>query len=252
MIENSFWISSAWGPRADSPAGIGDKALRTLDALSGIDPVFHRWWLVDFRGKGGFPLDEARPRIAEIVESGVSRDDSGDPEPQGGYSVTALNNPMATPRSISVRMHGGWTTVSRWLPRPNSVVLSTEIGLFPDPAIVTYPIFRSAMAVIASIWNVDYAVASPSELTRQWTGRPRSFRYSWITYLSPPLARQITPPSGILCERTEDGGLLLIATKETFDVANPDHMAAARTISEALTELNDPEDLRPTSPWRPR
>jgi hypothetical protein len=37
------------------------------------------------------------------------------------------------------------------------------------------------------------------------------------------------------------GGLLLIAAEETFDTANPRHMAAARAIREALTPLNDPE-----------
>ena len=35
-------------------------------------------------------------------------------------------------------------------------------------------------------------------------------------------------------------GLLLIAAEETFDVSNPNHMAAAQSIADALEPLNKP------------
>jgi len=61
---------------------------------------------------------------------------------------------------------------------------------------------------------------------------------AWMTYLSPPRARKVTPPRGVLVEHTDDGGLLMMAAEETFDTANPKHMAAARSILASLTELN--------------
>jgi hypothetical protein len=62
-----------------------------------------------------------------------------------------------------------------------------------------------------------------------------------ITDLSAPLAAQISPPEDILVEHPEGGGLLLIAAEETFDIFNPQHMAAARRIRAALAPLNDLE-----------
>jgi hypothetical protein len=49
-----------------------------------------------------------------------------------------------------------------------------------------------------------------------------------------------------LIERTRDGGLLMIAAEETFDIANPDHVARARSIVNALAPLNAEEAERQT------
>jgi hypothetical protein len=59
-----------------------------------------------------------------------------------------------------------------------------------------------------------------------------------MTYLSAPLAAQITPPPGVICEQIKGGGLLLIATEESFDASNPSHLGAARKIRDALAPLN--------------
>jgi Immunity protein 52 len=43
----------------------------------------------------------------------------------------------------------------------------------------------------------------------------------------------------VLVEHLPNGGLLMSATTETFDVENPAHMAAARAIGAAIAPLND-------------
>ena len=66
------------------------------------------------------------------------------------------------------------------------------------------------------------------------------FHQTWIQYLCPWLASLVTPlPAPVLVEHLPNGGLLMSATAETFDIENPSHMAAARSIAAAIAPLND-------------
>jgi hypothetical protein len=59
-----------------------------------------------------------------------------------------------------------------------------------------------------------------------------------MQYLSPPLARLVTPPATSVNDYLPNGGLLMSATNETFRVDNPSHMAVARDIAAATAPLN--------------
>ena len=48
----------------------------------------------------------------------------------------------------------------------------------------------------------------------------------------------ITVPNDVSTEQVPGGGVLLSASAEDFDVANPEHMAAARSLRDALNPLN--------------
>ena len=60
---------------------------------------------------------------------------------------------------------------------------------------------------------------------------------AWMTYLEPPLAKLVTPPRSAIVERTDKGGLLMIAIIERFNVANPEHITVAREIEVALAAV---------------
>jgi hypothetical protein len=250
---NGFKISSSWDIRKEGPAEIGAKMLESLDALSAISPYFHPWWLADLAGEPTetvFPLEAMRSRMTEVVERGVMTDDSGYPTPIGGYAVSASNTEWSSPLSVGLRVHAG----DSYGPLPGSgAVFGTAYNQVPDSAIIAYPVFKSVLKTLASIWNVAYAEAYSSDLSAHWN-KPYSLRFdlSWMTYLSAPLAHQIVPPTDILIERIDDGGLLLIATEETFDVADSQHMAAARRIRDALAPLNAEAARQETNrfpPW---
>lgn len=247
MTANSFWIGAAWGMRKESPAQLGERFLQSLEALSNISPLFRPWWVLnssltldeladETRTDRGFLVDEARPRMTEIVEMGVLKDDSEYPTPIGGYSVSAINSERSSPRSVSLRVHGADSYGPLW---GRGAVFSTAYGQTPDPAIVAYPVFKTVLTTLVSIWDVECAGACSSELSACWNeaGKLR-FDLAWMRYLSAPLAQRINPPSDVLVEHIQGGGLLLIAAEETFDTANPKHMAAARSIRDALAPLN--------------
>jgi Immunity protein 52 len=248
MSGNQFDIYARWGVREDPPERLGQRMLRSLDALPKLNPLFEHWWMTDHSltlddlqnlepGQGGFPLDEVRSRMAEIVERGVKKADDGDPTPLLGYGMSALNSPISSSKSVCLMVSGG-DSVNEWGSR--WATFSTEYGEFPDPSIVAYPVFKGALLTIVSCWNPGYAQAYSSDLMKLWN-KPYRFHLelSWMTYLSEPQACRIVLPSNVLIERTDDGGVLMIAAEETFDVSNPKHVAAARSMRDAFAPLND-------------
>ncbi len=243
MSGNQFIIAgpSVW--RRESPAEIGERFLRTLDSLSSINRHFSSWGLVDLEGEPnetGFALGDVRPNFADIVERGVVKDDYGNPEPDSGYTVDAVNDYedlRIDPFSVSLSVHAGGD--GHW---PRGADFETGSGQVPDPEIVAYPVFRSVLMTLVRDWEAKHSQAFSNELSREWDYPAFNFDLAWMTYLSAPLAAQIKPPAEVVVEKTPDGGLLLIAAKETFDTNNPKHMAAAYRIRDAMAPLNDLEE----------
>ena len=69
-----------------------------------------------------------------------------------------------------------------------------------------------------------------------------ALRLAWISYVSPRFAPLVSPPSTAITEYRPDGGLLMAATDETFQTANPKHLAVAQDILAAVASLN-------ANPW---
>jgi hypothetical protein len=60
-----------------------------------------------------------------------------------------------------------------------------------------------------------------------------------MVYLSRPLRLRITPPASAILEQMPGGGLLMIATRDRFDLANPEHVAVADAIQRSLEPLQN-------------
>jgi hypothetical protein len=253
MNEKRFSIFSSWDPRPETPAGLGLRMLKNLDLLSRISPYFKDWWFMDHSLNVEDMLDEdddvieeklreslrplttMRGRMTEMVELGVRRGDFGEPEPNGGYTITADNSIDASPHYVSLQAHGGGIVDPRAGYR--SAVLETAAD--PDPAIIAYPLFKEVLKSLVAAWDVRHAQAYSGMLEKLWNEPSKLFLdLAWMTYLSPELAEEVTPPSDVLVEHMDGGGLLLIAAEETFDTDNPKHVAAARSILKALEDVN--------------
>jgi len=247
MEVNQLVIYSRWSGREESPAELGERMLRNLDALAAISPLFRGWTFNDLSRPALemtednvheylFPLDEVRPRMTQFVERGVSKDDDWQPNPAGGYSLVASCGYNSS-QYVSLTAHGGGMVTS-WY---RDASFKTSYRVAPDPAIVTYPTFKAVLLSLAESWDVDWAQAYSRELQEHWQQTfIRTFDLAWMTYLSAPFARRIVPPKDALVERMNNGGLLLIAAEETFDASNPNHIAAAQSIADALEPLNKP------------
>jgi len=255
MNELAFWyyIRSDLPPHAESPAAIGAKFLDTLDNLSCIDPtIFANWKIMDYPARASLPLAAARPRIAAMIENNVYRNDLGEPRPDQGYTAGALVINDNKSRRISLRVHtGGKKKGDTWLQ-------TGEWNVLPDPAIVTYSIFKAALLAINANWPPPWACAcafrsNTVKVPERYPGGVQGYRlerlppvasdptfpYSvfhipWLAYLSAPLAGGVELPPEILTERMPDGGLLMIATEERLDPSDPEHLRRARILAEIM------------------
>jgi hypothetical protein len=255
-IKFDYGIQSHLPAQPESPASLGPKFLDTVDALSRIDPeIFTNWmipvipdaeWLIEEVERSGvaaaiektetYSLEAARSRIVAIVENNVTRDDFREPEPYWGYSLIAHTGDVVESRRIGLRIKAGGKVDGR---------MRLEIGDYktlPDPALVTYPLFKAALLAINAIWPASYASAYASR--SEYDKAPllpsaelfpfSGFHIPWLGYLSAPLASGLALPPEILTERTPDGGLLMSATEERLDPTVPEHWRRARMIAEIM------------------
>ena len=247
----SYSIRSKWKGRVDGPAAIGAKLVKTLDALSNVDPIFGNWIIADFRNSSSLSLDDARPRIASLIEDGVVRDDLKRPTPRLGYHAQALAGEFANPRSVTLWLDAGGKTDGR------THLEFANLNVPPDLTVVTYSRCKAALLAINAIWRAPWACAQafrtgtvkvpfdlggvPAFRIDGVTPVPLdpTFPYSifhipWIGYLAPELAGGLKLTSEILTESTSDGGLLMSATNERLDPDNPQHARRARILAETM------------------
>lgn len=234
----------------EGASAIGERLVRTLDALTQSDPtIFVNWEIVDGSTKSSVPLAAARSRIGSIIEDNISRDDRGEQHPFYGYSVMAHTAGVVSPRRVTLWIIAGGK-------HPGHVWLQTGFWQVPaDPSIVTYPVFKRALLTLVANWSLPWISAhafrsNTAIVPMQGEGGykvesrpmlpqdpmfPRSpFEVPWIAYLSAALCAGVKLSPEIATERTADGGLLLITTEDRLDPDNQHHLRRARIIAETM------------------
>ncbi len=187
-----------------------------------------------------------------MIENNVTRDDFRRPEPYYGYSAVAFTSNIIKSRRISIRIKaGGKSKGDTWLQ-------TGDWKVPPDPAIVTYSIFKAALLAINAIWLAPWACAQAFKLNSvevpevhgagvqayrlesapmipsEPTFPESVFHIPRLAYLSAPLAAGVKLPPEILTERTPDGGLLMIAAEGRLDPTNPEHLSRARILADTM------------------
>jgi hypothetical protein len=252
MNEGAFKYSIRTYPAKNegNPESIGDRLVRTLDALSASDPsVFANWHVIDLSAKSSVPLAIARSRIGAMIEKNVVCDQLGKPDPYCGYDAMAYTYVDDVSRLIHLWINAGGR-------RDGQVWLQTGTPMIPvDLSIVTFPVFKAALLALVANWSLPWISAhafrsisamvpvhggagymlESRPMLPQEPAYPRSpFEIPWIGYLSANLAAGVKLTSEIETERTADGGLLMIATEDRLDPDNPAHLRRARIIAETM------------------
>lgn len=239
------------------PKTIGDRLVRTLDALSASDPsVFTNWQVTDHSTKSSVPLGAARARIGAVIENNVVRDDLGEPDPGSGYDVWAYTDVADASRLMHLWIKaGGKRDGHVWLKTGAPTVRG-------DLSIVTFPIFKAALLALVANWPLPWTCAHHSFKSNyamvpvhggagyKLESRPMlptfpnsPFEIPWIGYLSADLVAGIKLTSEIKIERVPNGGLLMIATEDRLDPDDPEHLRRARIIAETMIACTG---------WKPR
>ena len=248
-MTSRYSVLAYWGPRRETPAACAPKFLRTFDALAKIDPRLGQWF--------GRDPENGKPRLvssldvedaARLIAQGQNLSEIGrKPMLEFGYRFVVTNELPWGPRYLSIDGKlGGYTTAAILA---NYVCLSTQ-PLHPEnEGIINFPVFRSVLLALASIWNASWCRADATDLLLQLipgvdaARRTPRINGGWMTFLATPFAAKITPPRSAKCEHV-NGGLLMVATEQTFQVDNPAHVAVAREIDAALAPIN-------ALPWPP-
>lgn len=231
MIKNSFFINASWEERAETPDELAARFLRVIDSLKQVNPVFSLWTC---GANGPRKFEAVRDRYASEIAAGVTTDDWGEPMPFDGYWFGAFTRETPPDRLFAINIKAG-STVDR--PFTNHMTFSGDSAAVPNTNFTSYHLFRAVLGIIVDIWEPARAAAYSYALVE--INGDSYFRDPWIQYLCPWLARLITPPSSAHVEHLPDGGLVMSATTETFDVANPVHLAVARDIGAAMAPLNE-------------
>ncbi len=227
-----YYIRASWEERAETPDELAARFLRMIDSLKVIDPVFRLWTCGRKRPES---FEEVRDRYAEEIAAGITRDDWREPVPADGYRFGALTRGTPRNRTFTLDCKGGSIIKYKFT---NDVTLRTSANNSnPDADVVSYRVFRPALLAMVDAWEPVRACATSRQLS-QLDKTDSYFPPVWIQYLCPWLARKITPPSTVLSEHLPNGGLLMTATTETFDVDNPAHLKAAQDMAAAMAPLN--------------
>jgi hypothetical protein len=193
-LEFYYHIRASLPPKPETPASLGAKFLQTLDALSRIDPaIFTNWQVMDLPAMAPFPIEEVRPYIAGIIETNVARDDWDNPTPEWGYTADAYTGDVVASRFIGLRIRAGGKD------RGEISLESGNFKVFPDPAIVTYPVFKAALLALNSswppAWACAYAFSMDYDRTPLHPDEPlfpySNFHIPWLAYLSAPLVADL-------------------------------------------------------------
>jgi len=238
ILDLDYFASLFWQGRAETPEELAVRWLKLIARFQTIDPIFAHWYVwPDIHHPLPFDTDVAT--LAEKIAADVATSDTGEPLPRLGYHFFTRNN-MASkrgPRSFQIDMFAG-SPIDFPL---NRISLRTDYGVAPDSDLVTYRIFKSALLALAETFEATIGLGGPANITdfwpKPWDAR-RGLPLAWISYVAPRFASLITPPASAVVERRPDGGLLMAATDETFDTANPKHLAVARDIEAAAAPFN--------------
>jgi hypothetical protein len=231
-VSNGYVVHPNWSARRETPDELAARFLRLIDGLRALDPAFS---VVECGPYGTRRFEDVRDIFATVVDEGVMRLDDGTILRSWGYGFGAVTRAPSHAKHFAVRVHAGAGRTG-WAV-PNDVVFMAYPGTPPDPACVSYAFMRDVMRVMVDVWEPDFCDVYPDALLPLIETAHLS--PNWMVYLHPNLAGRIDRPVDLpVVEPTPDGGLVLAAVMETFDVENPAHMAAARRLGDAVAPLN--------------
>jgi hypothetical protein len=236
-LNPGFSLISCWERRAETPEAIAARFEVMINGLQKIDPLFAGWNVFK---KKLIPLETIRDRLAQELDQGPDRGEHGNPVAPG-YGLPLFSKDQIKSRSFYLEFQAGSTYPRTFA---NLVNLGTYFGAIdrdqnPDPSSTSYAIFKPALLAMVDAWDPLFSIALPNALRAYIDFEVATyFHATWVQYLCPWLAALITPPKSAITQRLANGGLVMSATTEIFDVENKTHMTIAEEIETAMAALN--------------
>lgn len=244
VTSHGYSIEARWEARCEPVEQSAARVLEMLRMLGRCKPQFDRWIRTGWtRRESGVPFSTMPPQIGPMVrllEAGRVGIRKGWPYLSSAHRFRARNTTIGHPAYLSGSID--WSNTIQDLPNHISIDLQYEA----EAELQRYSIdfLRSVLLALADAWEPAVVrIDFPGLWTQHYkdNGCPEvlRFRAGWMTYLAPQFACRIQPPPSALVELLPDGGTLISATHERFEIENPGHLAAYDAIQAAMTPLNE-------------
>jgi len=240
MLKLDEYIASVfWSPRGESVESLAARCLHMTRALNRIDAIAGQWNFLNKACQTPQPIEEIQDELPALIAAAPSETMAdGSTCLAYGYNMATSLRYTGDPREIFVKITAGAAGPGIFFGGrfSNDAILSTVDRRHgtTDPAIPTYENFRHILLALVESWKPSYGEMYPDDLREHWTEKAPT-RPCWMNFLAPELISRLGDlPTSLETEHLSNGGLLLIATRDWFDLNNPDHLAAALALEKVL------------------
>jgi len=243
-------LDVAWPARREGADAIARRIARMQENLSRCDARLRRWYEVGMTPAGAaVPLPLAPSSLARRLAQSHLPPAALEPDADQGFDLVASNGEQGPTHASLVIRAGSDGSGLDW---GNDMVNHVGIGFEPpEPAnagLLAAEVLKPVLLALIDAWEPLVGNIRPLRLIDRWAGDPPMIEQlrchgGWMTYVAAPESHQIEPPHRAIVEETPDGGLLMLATPNTFDAGDPAHLDAALAIHQALEPLWRPLDL---------
>lgn len=228
-------------PRQESAHACAVRFARMATALAAIHPAFARWNRQARTARlAKVPFCTMPPDIDELTKMIESRrhiaDVSREVMADLGFHFSAWNG-ISGPSGVWFRMNvGAYLTTHSFPNQVNFVFQQLEEA---NEDLLNPKILKAVLLTLIDAWEPDWALLTDRGYSHALVERGPLplFTAGWMTYLAAPHARRLRLPPEAMVEPVAGGGILISATKDRFTIDDPDQVAAADAIQEALTLL---------------
>lgn len=233
-----------WGVRREDARECAVRLARMFESLRAIDPLFWPWHFRGFPPRRSKQSLSAEPPGLDVLTAAFEKgknyyDRPRAPIPELGYTLGGGTQRTGN-ESVSFLMSVGAWNDSKYF--ANNVGVEQDWFCKEQFALTSSEIFGAAMRAMVIAWDADYGIVSDRGyvtrfLDSQEGRRLPPFWSGWIVYLASRFAEHVVPPPQAFVEAVPGHGVMIYATRETFDLDNPAHVAAADAILAALAPI---------------
>ncbi len=230
----TFGIEARWGDNALNPPDIEARIIEMTNELSNLAPAKSHWRLVDGSDLKAIPLAEVTADIGGFLKRNIRTTGGGDPDPDEGYLLVLIGSEDDSDTVAGNDLHVMAVVGSKWVN-----FLRFQVGDIRRPNdfnLITYPFYKTALELLASVWACPWALAFTLDGSSPRQQRQAPFDGAWIAYLSEPLARGLSRRAEVASERSPGGGIVLSAASAVPDSNSGDDLRRSRALASMMLE----------------
>lgn len=226
-MSERYGIKAYWGHRPESADECARRAEMFFRLLGECHPDFSRWYEQSNSARRALQLGFEPTRETFQRFFGRKKYQSGN----DGFDYSAWTGHESQEQGGTVTIRCG----SKAEFSPNFSWLFLPKETLGQERMLREPVVEGLMRAFAMAWEPQWAVATADGLWKELSGGSRLGCFlGWVTYFSRERGEVPVLPAPARVEPVGDKGSLVILTPERLSSSNPEHVAFAWRVQEAL------------------